>query len=324
LTREESTTFSPPQVHLPEDEGAHPKVLFEWWYGNFTLMDSSSRPYGAMVAYFNAALRVLSISDLEEKQFYHEASFSKLYCAQRFLDLRWGSHDRWFHSNPDALFYHLQSHGTEIGLNLDLVSQKPPLLASGNGLIRWPFGSSYYYSLTRIRVKGQIELSGATIDVEGMGWMDHQWMDFIPAAVIRSYEWFSIQLDNNTEIVFWQAIRNNGSIVSRPLTIIFPDNSVFYTDDFLLQRMQSWVSPGSGCEYGILWRVQEDSQSLDLEIKAAYPEQEIKIPVALPGFYPAFWEGRTTVSGQLSGRTVSGIGYTELFRPHSSRGEEVR
>ena len=135
MIREESTTFGPPQVHLPEDEGAHPKVLFEWWYVNFTLMDSSNRPYGAMVAYFNASLRVLSISDLKEKQFYHEASFSKLYCAQGFLDLRWGSHDRWFHSSPDALFYHLQSHGTEIGLNVDLVSQKPPLFAGGNGLI---------------------------------------------------------------------------------------------------------------------------------------------------------------------------------------------
>ena len=272
-----------------------------------------------MVAYFNAALRVLSISDLEEKQFYHEASLSKLYSAQRCLDIRWGSHDRWFHSSQDALLYHLQSYGTEIGLNLDLVSQKQPLLASGDGLIKWPFGNSYYYSLTRIRVNGQIELSGATIDVEGIGWMDHQWMDFIPAAVIRSYEWFSIQLDNDTEIVFWQAIRKNGSIVSRPLTMIFPDNSVFHTKDFSLQRMQSWVSTDTGCEYGVLWRVLEDTQDMDLEIRVAYPEQEIRMPVALPGFYPVFWEGRTNVSGELAGRNVSGIGYTELFRPRSSR-----
>ena len=320
MIRGKSTTFGPPHVHLPEDEGAHPKVLTEWWYGNFTLRDSDSRQYGAMVAYFNAALRVLSISDIKEKRFYQEASLSKLYSSQSFLDIRWGSRDRWFHGSPDALCYKLQSQGTEIGLNVELVSQKSPVLASGNGLIKWPFGNSYYYSLTRVRVNGQIELSGMAVDVEGIGWMDHQWMDFIPAAVIRSYEWFSIQLDNDTEIVFWQAIRNNGSIVSRPLTIIFPDNSVFHTRDFSLQRMQSWVSPDSGCEYGIWWQVEEDTQDLDLEIRAAYPEQEIRIPVALPGFYPAFWEGSTSVSGKLAGITVSGTGYTELFRPHSSRG----
>lgn len=283
-------------------------------------MDSNNRPYGAMVAYFNTALRVLSISDLNEKRYYHEASLSKLYSAKGRLDIRWGSYDRWFHISPEALFYHLESYGTGIGLNLDLVSQKPPLLASGDGLIRWPFGKDYCYSLTSIRVNGQIELSGETIYVEGIGWMDHQWMDFIPAAVTSNYEWFSIQLDNDTEIVFWQAVRKSGAIASRPLTIIFPDNSVFHTKDFSLQRIQSWVSPDSGCEYGILWRVQENTQALDLEIRAAYPEQEIKIPVALPGFYPAFWEGRTNVSGELAGRTVSGIGYTELFQPQSRRG----
>ena len=320
MIRGKSTTFGPTQVHLPEDEGAHPKASTEWWYGNFTLTDSSSRPYGAMVAYFNAALRVLSISDLKEKRFYHEASLSKLHSAQGFLDIRWGSHDRWFRSSQDTLLYHLESYGTEIGLNLDLVSQKPPLLASGDGLIRWPFGKAYCYSLTSIRVNGQIKLSESTIDVEGIGWMDHQWMDFIPAAVIRNYEWFSIQLDNDTEIVFWQAVRKNGAIASRPLTIISPDNSVFHTKDFSLQKMQSWVSPDSGCEYGTLWRVQEDTKALDLEIRAVYPEQEIKIPMSLPGFYPLFWEGRTTVSGQLSGRNVSGTGYTELFQPHSSPG----
>ena len=320
MIREESRTFGPPQVHLPEDEGAHPQVLTEWWYGNFTLMDSNGRQYGAMVAYFNAALRVLSISDLDAKQFYHEVSFSKPDYAQGFLALRWGSHDHWFRKSPDALSYHLRSQGNEIGLNLDLVSQKPPLLASGDGLIRWPFGCSYYYSLTRLRAKGQIKLSGVAIDVEGIGWMDHQWMDFIPAAVVRSYEWFCVQLDNDTEIVFWQAITTDGSIVLRPLTIMFPDNSVFYTEDLVLQRAESWVSPNSGWEYGTLWRIREHTQALDLEIKALFPEQEIKIPIALPGFKHAFWEGGTTASGQLAGETVSGTGYAELLRPYSSYG----
>jgi hypothetical protein len=55
-----------------------------------------------------------------------------------------------------------------------------------------------------------------------------------------------------------------------------------------------------------------------LEVKALFPEQEIKIPITLPGFKPAFWEGKMTVSGQLAGETVSGTGYAELFRPHIS------
>jgi predicted secreted hydrolase len=74
--------FGPPQVHLPEDEGAHPEMLTEWWYGNFGLTDSNGRQYGAMVAYFNAGLRILSICDLEAKEFHHEVSFSTPECAR--------------------------------------------------------------------------------------------------------------------------------------------------------------------------------------------------------------------------------------------------
>ena len=310
--------FSPPQVRLPEDEGAHPTRLTEWWYANFGLTDSKGRQYGAMVAYFNAGLRILSLCDLEAKEFHHEVSFATLKCAQGVLDVRWGSDDRWFRNNPYALSYHLQSHGSKIGLDLDLDSQKPPLLVGGNGLIEWPFGSSYYYSLTRLQAKGQIKLSEKATNIEGIGWMDHQWMDFMPGAVDRSYSWFSVQIDNNTEFVMWQVVNPDESIESRHLTMMFPDNSIFHTQDFALQMVDSWVSPDSGRDYGICWRVQEQTHRLDLEIKARYPEQEIQMSGAL-GFNHAIWEGRTTVSGYLAGEAVSGTGYAELIRPPSSQ-----
>lgn len=314
MTRDESLPYGPPQVHLPEDEGAHPEVLTEWWYGNFGLTDSKGRQYGAMVAYFNAGLRILSICDLEAKRFHHEVAFSTPECAQGILDVRWGSDDRWFRNNPDELTYHLHSHGNEIGLDLDLDSQKPPLLVGGNGLVEWPFGSSYYYSLTRLQAKGQIILSGEAIEIQGIGWMDHQWMDFVPGAVDRSYSWFSVQLDNNTEFVMWQILNLDESIESQHMTIMLPDNTVFHTQDLVLQRVDSWVSPDSGRDYGILWRVREQACRLDLEIKARYPEQEIQMSEIL-GFNHAIWEGRMTVSGHLASEAVSGTGYAELIRP---------
>lgn len=313
-----SLPFGPPRIHFPQDEGAHPEMLTEWWYGNFGLTDSKGRQYGAMVAYFNAGLRILSICDLEAKSFHHEVSFSTPECARGVLDIRWGSDDHWFRNNPDTLSYHLQSHGNKISLNLDLDSQKPPLLVGGNGLIEWPFGISYYYSLTRLQAKGQINLSGEATDIEGIGWMDHQWMDFVPGAVDRSYSWFSVQLDNNTEFVLWQIVNPDKSIESQHLTMMLPDNSVFHTQDLTLQKVDSWVSPDSGRDYGIHWRLQEHSHRLDLEIKARYPEQEIQMSEAL-GFNHAVWEGRTIVSGQLAREVVLGTGYAELIRPPGSQ-----
>jgi len=313
--RKRSRRFGPPKIHFPQDEGAHPEFLAEWWYGHFSLTDSGGREYGAMVGYFNVGLKILAISDLEAEHLYHVVSGSALHYAEGFFELRWGGRDHWFRSDPDSFSYHLESYGPEIGLNLALVSEKPPLLSCGNGLIRWTGGRSYYYSLSRLRAKGQIELSGRTIDVEGVGWMDHQWME---SMAEKGWDWFSIQLDNDTEIIFWQIVNPDESLKSRDLTIMFPDNSVDHTRDVLLERMASWVSPESGREYGVLWRVREETHDLDLEIRARYAQQEIRMFEALSVPTFPFWEGNMTVSGRLGGEAVSGTGYAEIVRPPSS------
>jgi predicted secreted hydrolase len=292
-------------------------MVAEWWYGNFALTDSSGRQYGAMVAYFNAGLRILSVCDLDAREFNHEVSISAPDYAQGTLDLRWGSEDHWFCNDRDTLAYQLHSKGNGIGLNLNLDSQKPPLLVGGNGLVEWPFGSSYYYSLTRLRARGRIILSENTREVEGLGWMDHQWMNFVPAAVDRSYEWFSVQLDNSSELVFWQVINPDESIESQHLTLMLPDNSVRYTNGMVLNRTDFWVSPKTGRHYCILWQLREETHSLDLAIRARHPEQEIEMSEAL-GFNHAIWEGGTAISGYLADEVVAGTGYAELIRPPGS------
>jgi len=310
------------EIHFPTDEGVHPEMLTEWWYANFGLTDSKGREYGAMVAYFNAGLRILSICDLKVKRFYHEVSISTLHSSQGALDLRWGSDDHWFCSNAQAPSYHLLSQGSKVGLNVYLNSLKPPLLVGGNGFIKWPFGSSYYYSLTRLGAQGQIRLPGRAIDVKGIGWMDHQWMNFLPAMVNQSYEWFSVQLDNYTEVVLWQVVNRDESIESRQLTIMFPDNSVYCTNRFALEKAEYWTSPKTGRQYGILWRLREEAKGLDLEIRAGNLEQEIEMSKTL-GFEHAIWEGRTIVSGYLAGNSISGTGYAELIRPPSSQEKKI-
>ena len=315
--QERSLPFGPQKIHFPEDEGAHPEFLAEWWYGHFSLTDSGGREYGAMVAYFNFGLKILAISDLEAERLYHTASASALHHAEGFFELRWGGRDHWLRTDPNSLSYHLESYGTDMNLNLDIWSEKPPLLGCGNGLIRWSGGKSYYYAHTRLQAKGQIQLSGRTIDVDGIGLTDHQWMDYADEG---GWDWFGVQLENKAEIVLWHIVNLDGSIRSRDLTIMFPDNSVYYTKDLVLERMDSWVSPDSGREYGLRWRVREETQDLDLEIRARYARQEIRLfeDISAPTF--PFWEGGMTVSGRLRGEAVSGIGCAEFVRFSNSDG----
>ena len=311
VMRRGSRSFSTPRVRFPEDEGAHPDFPVEWWYGHFNLADSRGGQYGVMAAYFSVGVRIIAISDFSVEQFYHAVSGSALHQAEGFFDLRWGR-DHWYRTENDSFSYCLESHGPEIGLNLSAASEKPPLPGCGSGVVRWSGGDSYYYSLTRLNAGGQIELRGKTLDVEGIGVIDHQWM----ASLGRGgWDWFCIQLENNTEIIFWHIVNLSESVESRDLTIMYPDGSIHHTRRFTLERLDSWVSPDSGREYGMAWRVREKSSDLDLTVRARYPQQEIRMLESLSAPTFPFWEGSTNVVGRLDGEAVSGTGYAELVRP---------
>lgn len=297
-------------IRFPRDEGSHPAFVMEWWYAHFNLKDYAGREYGAMVAFFNFGLKILYISDLKKGQLHHYVSGSTLHNVEKKLDLRWGR-DRWFRTGNKEFSYHLQSYGGELGLNLDLLAEKPPLLGCGKGLIEWTGGRSYYYSLSRLKVKGQIELPGKKLNVKGMGFMDHQWLNALGEG---GWDWFVAQLDNDTELVFWTIYNLQGSEKSRDLTAMFADNSTYHTQGFTLRREKRWVSPHSKREYGVRWRLRDEAKGLDLQIRALNPEQEIRMfeTLSIPTFN--FWEGRTSVSGHMGGKKVSGTGYAELVR----------
>jgi len=313
-----SEPYGPPQVHFPEDEGSHPGSLVEWWYGNFNVVDSEGNEYGAMVAYFRPALKIIAVSDFDGGTFNHEvfapspfggpgqAVYSPEY-AEGSLDLRWDERDRWYRTDTEEYSYLLESRGDEIGFSFDILSQKPPLLVGGDGFTEWIEGGSYYYSLTRLAAEGQIEIEGETIDVEGIGWMDHQWMDTFGEG---GWDWFSVQLDNSTELVFWQVTGPDGSPEYFDLTLMRDDRSVYHTESLELEKLETWVSSDSGNEYGVRWMVREENEDIELEITARNPEQEI----LMPGAGWAVWEGGTTVSGSLGGEEVSGLGYAELVK----------
>jgi predicted secreted hydrolase len=98
-----------------------------------------------------------------------------------------------------------------------------------------------------------------------------------------------------------------------PLVITFYC-SVYHARYLMLEKLESWVSPQSGKEYGTRWRIREQARGMDLEVKARHAQQEIRMfeTLSIPLFH--FWEGRTAVFGHMDGKAVSGIGYAESVR----------
>jgi predicted secreted hydrolase len=300
-----------PRVRFPEDEGVHPDYLAEWWYGHFSLTSSEGGEYGVVAAYFNIGLKILAVSDLQEKRMHQKVSSTALHPAEGRLDLHWGGRDHWQRTDADSFSYRIESYSPGIGLDLSLRSLKPPLPGCGTGVIRWTGGRSHYYQLTRLETSGRIELSGRELEVQGLGVMDHQWMNHLGEG---GWDWFCVQLDGGAEAVFWHLFKPDGTLRARDLTVMGPDGSVYHTRRFTLERLETWGSPRTGAAYGTAWRVREKRRGLDLELRARYQEQEIRMFEELSVTTLHFWEGNMAVSGHLDGDAVTGIGYAEQVR----------
>ena len=74
--------------------------------------------------------------------------------------------------------------------------------------------ASHYYSLTRLTTDGHIRLGADTFAVTGLGWMDHEFGSADLADNIVGWDWFSLQLNDSTELM-WYSLRHADGI-TRP------------------------------------------------------------------------------------------------------------
>jgi predicted secreted hydrolase len=227
--------------------------------------------------------------------------------------------DRWYvktePSNDLLPFeYHLVVKGRDRGkmrLDLNMKSLKAPMLVGGDGYIEIGNGFTFYYSLTRMDVSGTIGVHGQEETVTGLGWIDHQWGSFLDDPV--SWEWFSIQLDDDREIMaadVWVNGQPVGSY-SDGMNLYDGQCSLDVLPDYDITPYQWWTDPVSGKTYATAWTVEEPIGEVYLDVVAEFPEHAIHLPDISPP-PPTFWEGPCTVTGTIEGEPVSGRAYAEL------------
>ena len=78
---------------------------------------------------------------------------------------------------------------------------------------------------------------------------------------------------------------------------------------FALRPGQTWTSPRSGGRYPVAWEVAVPGQDLSLEVRAAFPAQELQTKESTAVTY---WEGAIEVRGTRGGKPVTGRGYLEM------------
>jgi predicted secreted hydrolase len=192
---------------------------------------------------------------------------------------------------------------------------KPPVLHGIDGLSRKGEGegrASYYYSYTRLKTAGELTVAGIKKRVHGMSWMDHEFATNQLAENQVGWDWFSLQLDNQTEVMLYQLRLKDGSADPHSSgTVVFANGEPKHLNrgDFRIEVLEKWKSPNRGGVYPMRWRVTIPSQDLRMEIVPVFAGQELQTRKSTQVTY---WEGAVEIRGTRKERPVQGLGYVEM------------
>jgi len=305
-------TYAP--IELPRDQSPHDN-LTEWWYYTGHLGAADGRRYGFELVFFQTVrgdypvvyLGQFAITDRGRQTFQHASKLAQgsQIGRQDQLDLAvqdWRMRGALGHD-------HLQAALDDYALDVELTSQKPPALHDEDGIVSFgPAGDSYYYSYTRMALKGTLVDHGEVVPVEGQAWFDHQWGNFLVLG--GGWDWYSLQLDDNAELMLNQLRDDQNNIVGVWGTYVAPDGSYrpLTAHDFTIEPTGRWTSPHSGATYPMGWHVIHHDPAYDLNLTPVLSDQEL---LSL-GNGPTYWEGAVEVSGSHSSAPIHGVGYVEM------------
>jgi predicted secreted hydrolase len=319
-------------IIFPDDLGQHPEYQAEWWYYTGNLADAAENRFGFQLTFFRRGLTpglADRVSEWGSNQIYF-AHFTVTDVAGETFTF----HERFNRGGPDLAGvtsdpYHvwlddwyareiapgrveLKADAGDIALQLDLEQLKPAALQGDQGLSQKsdePGNASYYYSLTNNRAGGTITTPRGTFEVTGHAWKDHEWSTSGLGPDAVGWDWFSLQLDDGRELMYFNIRREDGSLEAvSGGTLIERDGSTRYlpNEAVEIEVLDYWQSPESGATYPAEWSFAIPGEDIDLHIRPLLPQQELRVSFT-------YWEGAVEIEG-----TQRGYGYIEMTGYYSS------
>ncbi|MDZ4733720.1 MAG: lipocalin-like domain-containing protein [Nitrospirota bacterium] len=323
---------------FPSDHGAHDEFRTEWWYYTGQLATKDGRPFGYQLTFFRRGmprdqtktlpsqwavtqlyLAHFAVSDLSKGRFHFSEKISRagLGKAGAARDRLHVWIDRWSAESPSAApgTQTLQAADGDIAIQLT-VSPRKPLVVHGTGGISHKGSArgqaSHYYSFTRLATTGTLSIGAEQFDVTGNSWMDHEFGSADLGKDLVGWDWFSLQLDDQRELMLYRLRRTDGSAdPASSGTVIDRDGRGHHLSigDFTLEPTSYWTSQTSHARYPQRWRLTIPSQQLSLELVPLMAEQELSTAHSTQVTY---WEGAIEATGSIQGRPARGQGYMEL------------
>jgi predicted secreted hydrolase len=305
------------RYQFPRDHFEHEEFRTEWWYYTGNVFDAAGKRYGFELVFFREGkqrsgdapttwdvrdvyLAHAALTDPSGKHFWYDERLNRAgpgIAGASFKDARvWNGNwsVAWSGETQtiDAVTEHFRFH-------LRLEPEKPFIIEGENGISQKAAGrgrASYYISFPLLKASGTVNSSNVT----GRAWMDHEWFTEQLDPAQAGWDWFSVQLDNRTELMLFELRRKDGSIDPYSSgTFIDAEGRAHHLrrDDFTLEPIAKWG------KYPIEWRIQVPSFHVNLVSKAVLQDQELRSP----GAGPVYWEGAVDYKG-----SQTGVGYLEM------------
>jgi predicted secreted hydrolase len=322
------------ELSFPADHYSHPEFRTEWWYYTGHLRTDSGKSYGYQVTFFRFGVRDrqndmkekpfftdlymahFALSDLDAKKFVYRERINRGYGdrAGAAIDRYRVWNEDWS-VEGDEKHHRILVNDRGTMLKLSLRSFKPPVLHGDRGHSQKGEGegrASYYYSLTRMQTEGELTVGGKTEKVRGQSWMDHEFGSNQLREDQVGWDWFSIPLDNQTELMLYLMRRKDGSIDPYSSgTLVSADGTTKHLrlEDFHIEILDRWKSPASGATYPMRWKVSIPDEGIALDITPAFPNQEL---ITSRSTRVTYWEGAVGIIGTFKNAPVKGNGYVEM------------
>jgi len=316
---------------FPRDHGSHDEYRTEWWYYTGHLRTTGGHRYGFEVTFFrvgvippgspqqtpwdlrNLAIAHFAITDIDRRQFRYTEKLNRQSpftagAAAGVLDV---FNEGWSaRTMPDGAWHIVAFNG---GDSVDLVmrSRKPPAIHGENGISVKAEGigyASHYYSMTRLEVTGSVNGQPC----RGLAWMDHEFGSSKLRENQQGWDWFSIQFDNDSELMLYQIRRSDGTPdVTSSGSLVTSDGSVIHIrrDQMEITATGQWRSPRSGARYPMGWRIRVPAFGINVTLTPSMRDQEL---ITRASTNVTYWEGAVDVTGEFDRVGVSGAGYVEM------------
>ncbi len=322
------------QYKFPKDHFSHDQFRTEWWYYTGHLLTDDKRKFGYELTFFrtgaddqpanknsvwkmdNFYLAHFAVTDENGKKFSYREKLNRagLRLAGAREDAYYVFNEGWSVEKIGE-HYLLRADAPDYSIHLLLDSLKPPVIHGVNGVSQKAgcVGcASHYYSMTRLKTIGTLFAGEKPYAVTGLSWMDHEFGSNQLTTDQSGWDWYSIQLDDNRELMLYILRRTDGTVEKQSSgTIVNADGTSKHISlaDFAISPTGSWTSSKTKGKYPMGWKVSVPSAGLDLVLSPNLLDQEL---VTGRSTAITYWEGSVTVTGSSNRKPVRGQGYVEM------------